>query len=229
MATCARCQQPLTAPKQCSKCKTTTYCGRECQKAHWKSHKANCRASVSQQDEASSARIPHTKPFTAISETTFLHGLPKELTFRVLIDCLRLRQADVYNLDRVKLEGSIYAGRATSEAAFRAFLAKAQNVAGFLPTWWNNDAAEECVQYGLRDGQDFSLVRKSEKADVQKRWNDDMMPMKLRMLGEQVYGTGPGGSNGTSMLQMQVAQEQGRLGEDMHVSNLDVSPFMQRR
>jgi hypothetical protein len=30
-------------PKRCSRCKQVRYCGRECQLAHWKAHKADCK------------------------------------------------------------------------------------------------------------------------------------------------------------------------------------------
>ena len=43
MSTCANCGTP--ASLRCSKCKILTYCGRQCQKAHWPAHKALCRES----------------------------------------------------------------------------------------------------------------------------------------------------------------------------------------
>jgi len=39
---CAGCGMPL-APSTCARCGTTKYCGTECQKAHWKRHKAGCK------------------------------------------------------------------------------------------------------------------------------------------------------------------------------------------
>jgi len=44
--TCPPCGKP--ASKMCSSCKEVTYCSGECQKAHWKLHKAACRAKASQ-------------------------------------------------------------------------------------------------------------------------------------------------------------------------------------
>ena len=43
MSTCANCGTP--ASLRCGKCKILTYCGRQCQKAHWPAHKALCRES----------------------------------------------------------------------------------------------------------------------------------------------------------------------------------------
>ena len=38
--TCGNCSSK--ASKVCSKCKIVYYCNRECQKAHWKTHKLEC-------------------------------------------------------------------------------------------------------------------------------------------------------------------------------------------
>lgn len=70
---------------------------------------------------------------------------------------------------------------------------------------------EECVRFGLRSDHDFSLEYAQEKSDIQKSWNDDRMPMKLRMLGEKVYGYAPGVAPGgrDSMLQAMMGMEDG--------------------
>ena len=44
---CAHCQklpEPVSVLLQCSGCKAVSYCDRNCQKAHWKAHKVQCRA-----------------------------------------------------------------------------------------------------------------------------------------------------------------------------------------
>ncbi|EJD44549.1 hypothetical protein AURDEDRAFT_114295 [Auricularia subglabra TFB-10046 SS5] len=40
---CHACQKRDVKLSKCSKCKKATYCGRECQTAHWPSHKAACK------------------------------------------------------------------------------------------------------------------------------------------------------------------------------------------
>ncbi|EUC55442.1 MYND finger protein [Rhizoctonia solani AG-3 Rhs1AP] len=44
MDTCAQCHKRLVQSdlKRCSKCKKATYCSKECQIAHWKTHKLSC-------------------------------------------------------------------------------------------------------------------------------------------------------------------------------------------
>lgn len=44
MDSCAHCGQPVGRSNCCSRCHTTYYCGRECQRAHWKIHKSECRS-----------------------------------------------------------------------------------------------------------------------------------------------------------------------------------------
>lgn len=45
-ARCANCGKVPTQPMLCGRCKAVTYCGRTCQVAHYKEHKAVCRATT---------------------------------------------------------------------------------------------------------------------------------------------------------------------------------------
>ncbi|KAL4458300.1 hypothetical protein ABPG75_013165 [Micractinium tetrahymenae] len=42
--TCSGCGKPSLELRACSSCRLARYCGRECQLAHWKEHKAACKA-----------------------------------------------------------------------------------------------------------------------------------------------------------------------------------------
>ncbi|KAJ7373155.1 Egl nine 1 [Desmophyllum pertusum] len=41
-SSCAFCSAEKTNLLKCSRCKSAFYCSKECQKSHWKAHKANC-------------------------------------------------------------------------------------------------------------------------------------------------------------------------------------------
>ena len=45
LSSCDHCAQALTkeAGKQCSSCKSAVYCSADCQRAHWKAHKTDCK------------------------------------------------------------------------------------------------------------------------------------------------------------------------------------------
>ena len=134
---------------------------------------------------------PNLRPFTAISNNTFLHNRNEEETFKILIDVIRMRQEDTYNFEGDIMSGTIYNQEKSSASALRVFLGKAEQIPDFLPSWWTREKREECIQFGLR-GPDHLLKCAQEKSDLQERWNDQQMPMKLRMLGEIVYGNTPG-------------------------------------
>ena len=42
-ANCATCEGEL---QKCSRCRSVSYCGRECQRSHWREHKKFCVAAV---------------------------------------------------------------------------------------------------------------------------------------------------------------------------------------
>jgi len=45
MQRCANCAAIVSKANCCSRCHCTYYCGRECQRAHWKTHKKECKSS----------------------------------------------------------------------------------------------------------------------------------------------------------------------------------------
>lgn len=110
------------------------------------------------------------------------------------------------------MAGTIYNGEANSVSAFRTLLSKAKSVAGLLPPWWSDEKAAECIRYGQQSDHGFCLSSAQEKSDIQEQWKDPQMPMKLRMLGEKIYGVGPGGQPAASMLSMMMSQEGGSSG-----------------
>lgn len=49
---CASCGCRNTALKRCAICRCTRYCSKECQTAHWKTHKRECRSQSTTQKPA---------------------------------------------------------------------------------------------------------------------------------------------------------------------------------
>lgn len=116
---------------------------------------------------------------------------------------------------------SLYMGAPNGVAGFQRFLRKAERVNSLLPDWWSSEKVAECLRFG--QSEEWSDLRcVIEKSDLLEHYGDSNLPMQLRMLGEQVYGSGPGGQSGATMLRMQMMAE----GGGMHSTTLDASRFM---
>jgi splicing suppressor protein 51 len=208
---CATCNTTDVPLLKCARCKAVSYCSKDCQKAHWKTHKQICA---------------HIADVRAISNNKVYHNRPEEETFKLLIDTLRMRQEDEYALDGEHMSGTIYNQEPNSEKAFRTFIRKAKAVSGILPPWWDHKSLEKCLSYS-RNSADFSLKHAQEKHDIQETWADKMMPMKLRMVAERVYGNTPGGSKGDAMLAHMMGAEGGNGPlAGMHSATIDFASLM---
>jgi splicing suppressor protein 51 len=211
---CGQCNKASASLKRCAKCHTVSYCDRVCQKAHWKTHKKTCALPAASQgckettsegpssSNESARKRSDNRPFHALYKDVFLHDRSEIETFKLLIDTIRMRQEDMYTFHADTMTGTIYNGEASSVLAFRDFIKKAKEIHGFLPPWWTDAKLKECIRLS-RSGElkdDFSLSGAQEKSDIQETWADTQMPMKLRMLGERVYGTAPSGRSGKEML-----------------------------
>lgn len=130
--TCGNCLKTSTHLKRCSKCLTERYCDRDCQRAHWKTHKKVCAppanpaagsgGSTSFNSTSASSNpdkpppfpdrphaspgnvldIPVPNPFTRLGNGTWLHGRSERDTYKLLIDAYRMRAMDEY-----KFEGKV--------------------------------------------------------------------------------------------------------------------------
>jgi mitochondrial splicing suppressor protein 51 len=125
---------------------------------------------------------------------------------------------DNYNLEGKADDDSIYSGAPNGGRGFQRFLRLAEKRNGLLPLWWSQEKAAECMSVGLND-EWSSLACAIEKSDVAEHYGNPLMPMQLRMFGEQVYGRGPGGQSGAGMRQMQMMSERG----SGHTSHLDMA------
>jgi hypothetical protein len=231
---CTKTESEAAPLKNCSRCKSAVYCSRDCQKADWKTHKKVC-ASNAQANTSSSSQsaadvnatqstqvldVDFLKPFHRLDEKTWLHVRTEKDTYKLLVDTYRLRLDDDYTfLGDIDMD-SLYGGaRDNGRAHFRQFLKRVERKPGLLPSWWTPAKAAECVRYGMDSANWSCLTSAVEKHDIIEHYGNPLMPMQLRMFGEQVFGTGPGGQNGTAMMQLQMMAERGSVV----TSHLDMS------
>lgn len=194
---CSNCSKPqaeLPEPlKRCAKCQTALYCSRECQKANWKSHKPTCHlpgsAPPNPAQESGGRHNPGFDAFNhmfGLSKDDFLHNLPEKEAFTLLIDCFRMRVEDEYAFGGNTI--GIYNGEQPLPP-FKKFLSLAESRPALLPSWWNPEKRRECERLAV-NGEWSNIKAAVEKSDIQDHYNDNMMPMKLRILGEKIYGKG---------------------------------------
>ncbi|KAF9207771.1 hypothetical protein BGZ49_010593 [Haplosporangium sp. Z 27] len=218
MAKCYRCSKEQTDLKRCSKCRVATYCSRECQKEGWKAHKKQCASLASNAPEPLSTLV--VKPFTKLQNKTWLHDRSETDVFKLLIDTYRMRMEDMYKFEGGAEADSVYNGSPDGSEGFKRFLKLAESRPKLLPAWWSQKKATECLEFGASD-EWASLAAAVDKLDLIKHYGNDRMPMQLRMFGEQVYGTGPGGMSGVEMLRQMVESENGGgYCSTINISNL---------
>ncbi|KAF9302608.1 hypothetical protein BGZ74_005094 [Mortierella antarctica] len=145
------------------------------------------------------------QPFHKLHVKRWLYDRDTEDVYQLLIDTYRLRVEDDYVLEGEVSVNSLYGGGNPLED-FMDFLKKCHAKKNLLPPWWTKDSDKECLALGTKAG--WSSLRSAvEKGDIIEHYKDSLMPMQLRMMGEQVYGRGPGGQSGESMLRMQMHSE----------------------
>jgi splicing suppressor protein 51 len=72
---------------------------------------------------------------------------------------------------------------------FKKFMGLAEKREKLLPSWWNKKKRQECER--LAENHEWANIHSAvEKSDIIEHYGDGMMPMKLRVLGEKIYGKG---------------------------------------
>ena len=122
---------------------------------------------------------------SSLVQDDFLHRLSEKNCFIRLIDCYRMRAEDdcKFAYDR----HGLYDDEDPLED-FQEFLNLAQTRKGLLPGWWNGDKRKACERLAMDSKQWAFVGKKIEKADIMRHYGDNMMPMKIRLLGEKIYG-----------------------------------------
>ena len=146
--------------------------------------------------------------------------------YKLLIDSYRLSLEDDFNFEGVRDRNTVY-GRATdSLKGFQSFLSLAQMRQTILPSWWSEDKTKACETFGMEQGNWHSLRKKVTKADVMKRYGDQLMPMQMRIFREHVTGRGPMGSDSTMVRKFHMLREGGDLPDDVVVEYTNISDFI---
>ena len=122
-----------------------------------------------------------------LTNDDYLHALPEKEALVQLIDCFRMRMEDDYNFGCNNF--GVYA-QEDPLPVFKRFLDLAESRSGLLPPWWNANKRRECERLAV-DGNEWSDIHCAvEKSDIQEHYNNNTMPMLLRVLGEKIYGRG---------------------------------------
>jgi mitochondrial splicing suppressor protein 51 len=76
---------------------------------------------------------------------------------------------------------------------FKEFLDLAEKRDKLLPSWWNKKKRQEGERLADTQSDQYpwaDIHSAVEKSDIIEHYGDGMMPMKLRVLGEKIYGKG---------------------------------------
>lgn len=123
-----------------------------------------------------------------LNSKTFLTGRSEQEVYRLPIDSYRMRMHDESAFSRTVPKNSLY-DRGDPVIGFMEFLTKAEEYGKVLPSWWSAEKKEACVENGKARDQWSTLNKTVQKSSIQEHYQDDMMPMKLRMLAEEFIGT----------------------------------------
>ena len=217
---CKRTETKHTILEACPRCEGSLYCCDECRVLDLKAHEPICAATRSAKglDKKAPAQSPEPswepqldviveQPFHKLQAKTWLHGRSEQDVYKLLVDTYRLRLDE-----ECAYPGLCHSIRIPSNTEkemveeFRRFLELAELRTGLLPTWWSDEKAIACVAFGTAQGEQF-LDEAVMAKDIMDKYRNQQLPLQLRILGEQVYGTGPGGYSSYSRMERMIMIE----------------------
>ncbi|TGJ84650.1 hypothetical protein E0Z10_g4125 [Xylaria hypoxylon] len=197
MPCCAKCNKTHDTEAQMRKCcQDTYYCNRKCERADFQNHKASCLKPVFKVDKAPAPLDAPLmkkiyKSFHRLKRGDYLQGRPDTDVYKLLIDAYRLRMEDNDVYAGIHYEDSIYGDATDGLEGFRMFLDRAKVITHMMPSWWSDNKQAECEELGRQEGWS-SLSEKIDATSVHEHYSDKFIDIQLRMLAEDIYGTGIG-------------------------------------
>ncbi|KAF7559517.1 hypothetical protein G7046_g4631 [Stylonectria norvegica] len=222
-------EHPRTGPKAgkeeqlCQVCETTPYCSPDCRWADWKTHQQICAGKPDGSPLPRATDIgsplkgletPILRPFTRLTEGTWLHDRPQGDVYRILVDTYRFRIQDMFEFEQVVEEDSIYNGKDSGTKGFSRFLdlfyTKESNPIltsrgqSLLPPWWTDTTRAACETFANAQGPEqsnwYSLAWKITMEEVVHRYGDNTFGMQLRVFAEHVHGKAVAGVSSHEMV-----------------------------
>lgn len=169
MHRCAWCDKVAPADKlqQCSACKQVKYCDSQCQRAHWKSHKAICRVACNHGDKCNCTRAVKTRAEGEAGKVTLQDKARRLLfsrfqvqTYKTFYPALKARSSrQQLGADNI---GS-YACMVTYESAFKYILeGTIKGERGALITVWDSDVTARRLSGSNDLGVEISFMYEDE-------------------------------------------------------------------
>lgn len=129
--------------------------------------------------------------FQTLLPADFLHHYPEKVVYEILDDAYDLRVVDCLKLTSCSSSVQPCESRLEEVGSWREFerfLDLAEKRRGLLPGWWNVEKRRECERVAAQAAEMGPDAPKVNGHWVMMRYRNFLMPMKLRLLAERIYG-----------------------------------------
>jgi len=110
----------------------------------------------------------------------WLHGLPRDSVYLVVIDSFRLREQDSITKDETE--------PGNTPDKFQKYLDLLESRNGMAPAWWDRASRSTCVARAMQKKSQPNIHSTLSQKDILDFYRDPVMPTKLRALAAKVYG-----------------------------------------